>query len=128
MSCAPRVFGTRRRAKLLAQPLDLVNYFCNPIRGKVDETAANSRYPGKRLRAGMAEYKHPHFLKKFDDPVFDNLNPPGTTAPRSGLYRCQVCGHECVSTLDYPLPAQDHHAHSGLQPIQWRLIVASAHA
>lgn len=25
----------------------------------------------------MAEYKHPHFLKKFDDPVFDNLNPPG---------------------------------------------------
>jgi hypothetical protein len=128
MSCASRVFGTRRLAKLLAQPLDLVNCFYNPIRGKVAETAAKVVTLEIRLRAGMAEYKHPHFLKKFDDPVFDNLNPPGATTPRSGIYRCQVCGHECVSALDHPLPAQDDHAHSGLQPIQWRLIVAAAHA
>jgi hypothetical protein len=40
MSCASRVFGTRRLAKLLAQPPDLVNNFYNPIRGKVAEIAA----------------------------------------------------------------------------------------
>jgi hypothetical protein len=77
----------------------------------------------------MAEYKHPHFLKQLKDAaLFDSLNHPGARTPLTGIYRCQACGHECVSVQDQPLPPQDHHAHSGRQPVQWRLIVASTHA
>jgi hypothetical protein len=75
----------------------------------------------------MANYKHPAFLNQMNSDEFDKLHHAGQLAPWSGIYRCQVCGHECVSTQGHHLPPQDHHTHAQGQPIQWRLVVASAH-
>lgn len=75
----------------------------------------------------MAEYKYPQFLKQINNVIFDNLSHPGTIAPFSGIYRCEVCGHEAVSTHGHVLPPQNHHTHPNRQPIIWRLIVASTH-
>ncbi|MDP9003234.1 MAG: protein L [Verrucomicrobiota bacterium] len=61
------------------------------------------------------------------DPGFDPAHPPGTTAPHTGIYKCQGCGREVISNIDDPLPPQNHHQH-GLEQgaIAWRLIVAAA--
>ena len=43
------------------------------------------------------------------------------------IYRCEVCGHEDISTYNHPLPPQNHKQHPPGVPIRWRLIVAAHH-
>lgn len=74
----------------------------------------------------MAIYKYPRFLSQSNHQAFDQLHGPGVSVPYSGLYRCEVCGHEIVSTFGNTFPPQNHHQHSGRQPIQWRLTVSHA--
>jgi hypothetical protein len=75
----------------------------------------------------MALYKYSQLLQASTDGAFDNLNSPATTTPYSGVYRCEVCGHEISSTAGHPLPPQNHHQHRpGQGPIRWRLVVTHA--
>lgn len=74
----------------------------------------------------MALYKYQHFLSYSSHDAFDQLHTPGSSAPYSGIYRCEICGHEVVSTAGNPLPPQNHHQHPQHQAIRWRLIVTHA--
>ena len=74
----------------------------------------------------MALYKYQQIVSHSEDGAFDELHPPGSSTPHSGIYRCEVCGHEIVSTQGHPLPPQNHHQHPQHQTIKWRLIVAHA--
>ncbi|QEE38832.1 MULTISPECIES: hypothetical protein [unclassified Methylobacterium] len=76
----------------------------------------------------MAWKKYDQFVTKGQGALFDQLSPPGTVCKHSGVYRCEICGHEAVSTKGHALPPQNHHTHPSRQPIQWRLTVACAHA
>jgi hypothetical protein len=60
----------------------------------------------------MAYYKYSQFLKPLDHAEFDEIRGPGTTTGWSGLYRCEGCGKEVVSTSGHPLPPQNHHQHT----------------
>lgn len=71
----------------------------------------------------MALYKYQQFISRTDHAAFDELHHPGNSTPYSGIYRCEVCGHEIVSTQGHPLPPQNHHQHPQHQAIKWRLIV-----
>ena len=72
----------------------------------------------------MAWYKYGGFVSEANLPEFDTLELPGTLAKYTGVYRCEVCGREDVSTSGQPLPSADHHQHHpGQGPILWRLIV-----
>ena len=72
----------------------------------------------------MAYYKERKYLAKTNHSLFDKLFEPGATTPYSGIYRCEVCGHEDAFIKGKPLPAQDHHQHSVSQgSIRWRLVV-----
>ena len=74
----------------------------------------------------MAHYKYSHYLSNLSDPGFDPAYAPGTTAPHTGIYKCQGCGSEVVSVAGDPLPPSSHHQHSLTQGgIAWRLIVAT---
>lgn len=76
----------------------------------------------------MAMYKHAAYLQKVEDEVFDKVNPPGTPAPLSGIYRCMGCHREVCSNEGEPLPPQNHHQHTQQQgTIRWRLIVFADH-
>jgi hypothetical protein len=75
----------------------------------------------------MADYKYLAFVKNVNNDAFDSTYHPATATPFSGIYRCQNCGHEAVSTYGHPLPPQNHHQHHNLAPILWRLTVASTH-
>ncbi len=76
----------------------------------------------------MAMYKDGSFLTHSLDGVFDGDNHPGSTAPRSGIYRCMGCGREITSEESHPLPPQNHHQHGvGQGAIRWRLIVYADH-
>ncbi len=76
----------------------------------------------------MALYKEPKYLAPSDDGVFDSVHKPGTTPPRSGIYRCVVCGKEVVGEEARALPPQNHHQHSaGAGPISWQLAVYADH-
>jgi len=77
----------------------------------------------------MATYKNPSYLQQSSHAAFDGTKRAGDAAPYSGIYRCDVCGHEAVSTAGHTLPPQGkEHTHANyLTPIAWRLIVASAH-
>jgi hypothetical protein len=75
----------------------------------------------------MAWYKNPAYLTQVNFSGFDALHSPGTLAPYSGIYRCEGCGKEAVSTLGHHLPPQNHHQHTYAQgSIRWRLIVTDA--
>ena len=75
----------------------------------------------------MAFYKYPNILQKSDDGAFDMIHNPGTSAPYSGVYRCEGCGGEAVVDQPRILPPQNHHQHQAAQgAIRWRLIVAHA--
>ncbi len=75
----------------------------------------------------MADYKYVE-LRQINNAIFEKLHYIiRDTNAVLGIYRCQICGHQCVSTQHHPLPPQDHHTHHNRQPIQWRLIVASTH-
>lgn len=69
----------------------------------------------------MAWYKDNVHVVKTEDDRFDRIYPPGTLAPYSGIYRCDSCNIEAVSTKGHPLPPVDTHP----QPrhIPWRLLV-----
>jgi hypothetical protein len=72
----------------------------------------------------MAVYKYSQFLVQSTNEAFDKLFHPGTNTVYSGIYRCEVCGKEIASVVNYPLPPQNHHQHNaGLGPIVWRLAV-----
>lgn len=76
----------------------------------------------------MALYKYPQFIAKNEGEIFDQINTPGTAAPRSGIYRCEGCAKEVASNEGQPLPPQNHHQHSIAQgAIRWRLAVYAQH-
>ena len=75
----------------------------------------------------MADYKYLHYLSRAADPRFDPAHAPGTTAPQSGIYKCQGCGCETVRNAGDSLPTEEDHQHPDqLEVIAWRLIVAIA--
>lgn len=67
------------------------------------------------------------------DPNFDTIHLPGHLTPFSGIYRCQSCGFECVSTKGHTLPPERacdlHHREwkvfTGV--VSWRLVAAAIH-
>ena len=71
----------------------------------------------------MAIYESDSYVRKGTDPAFKHYYDPGTTAPLSGIYRCQNCGREAVSTKGHTLPPQNHHQHADGTAIQWVPIV-----
>ena len=73
----------------------------------------------------MAYYKYLQFLDQNDHAAFDAVSSPGEPTPHSGIYRCEVCGQSVVSTLNHPLPPQNHHQHPKREAIRWRLVVAT---
>lgn len=76
----------------------------------------------------MAWNKYTQFVTHSQGNAFDQVSHAGTVCQHSGIYRCEVCGHEAVSTKGHTLPPQNHHTHPNRQPIAWRLTVACAHA
>ena len=78
----------------------------------------------------MATYQNANYLPHAQHAAFNGTLPAGTLAPHSGIYRCDACGHEAVSTRHHHLPAQGgEHTHANyLTPIAWRLAVASNNA
>ena len=78
----------------------------------------------------MAFYKYSAHLYQYsgqNHENFDQLYPPGSTVPWSGIYRCTGCGREVVHTIGKPLPPQNHHQHTTAQgSIKWRLIVTDS--
>lgn len=74
----------------------------------------------------MAQFKYSHLLTNLPDPKFDPAHASGAITPHSGIYKCQGCGAEIVSTAGDPLPPPSHHQHSLNQDgVAWRLIVAT---
>lgn len=74
----------------------------------------------------MANYKYAQYLNQSNHQAFDNIHHPGQAAPHSGIYRCEGCGVNEVSTYSHPLPPQNHHQHTQAQgAIRWRLICAT---
>jgi hypothetical protein len=72
----------------------------------------------------MALYKYAQYLHDSENAAFDLIHSPGNITPKSGIYRCAVCGAEIISEVCKPLPLRGHHLHAEeLGPIQWRLIV-----
>jgi hypothetical protein len=75
----------------------------------------------------MAQYKYFHYVDNVCEPRFDPAHPPGAVTPHSGIYKCQGCGAEVISSAGDPLPPSTHHQHSLAQgAMAWRLIVAAA--
>jgi hypothetical protein len=73
----------------------------------------------------MALYKYSSFLNQSNHQAFDAITNPGEKVPYSGIYKCEGCGHEIVSTQGHTMPPQNHHQHSYAQgAIHWRLIVS----
>ena len=76
----------------------------------------------------MSLYKNGNYLSKSEDAVFDQVHTPGSTPPRSGIYRCMGCGREVVGEEARQLPPQNHHQHTDQQgTIRWKLIVYADH-
>lgn len=74
----------------------------------------------------MAVYKYSQYLQQLNHQAFDEIHHPGNATPYSGIYRCEGCGKNEVSTQGHPLPPQNHHQHSPHQgAIRWRLVVAT---
>lgn len=66
-------------------------------------------------------------VKQFTHEAFDKIHKPGDIVEYSGIYRCEYCTHEIVSTEDNKFPPQTHPAHPEDKPIRWKLIVAPVH-
>jgi hypothetical protein len=73
-----------------------------------------------------------YFHEKIAD-VFDKIHKPGDPTPTSGIYRCESCGYECVSTKGHPLPPTEtcpKHESSWKcdhGSVRWRLVAAAIH-
>jgi len=75
----------------------------------------------------MAWYKYSTYLVKNSNDKFDELHSPSATTGWSGIYRCEGCGREIVSTSGHPLPPQNHHQHNYSQgTIRWRLLITDS--
>lgn len=73
----------------------------------------------------MAFYKDGTHLRQMFHPEFFKTYPPGAVTSCEGIYRCQGCGKEAISTSIQPLPPRNHHAHTpGQGEVCWRLYVA----
>ena len=74
----------------------------------------------------MALYKYSQHITVSADNGFDTIYSPGTTASRSGIYRCEGCGKEIAINGGNPLPLQNHHQHTAAQGTKrWRMIVCA---
>ncbi len=74
----------------------------------------------------MAYFKDPkYFHQEPNAPAYDQLHHPGVATPYSGIYRCEVCGHEADSTKGKPLPPEHHPHNLPHQKTRWRLIAAA---
>lgn len=74
----------------------------------------------------MAIYKYPTFLQQSAHAAYDQIHAAAAATPYSGIYRCEGCGENAVSTHGHPLPPQNHHQHTAAQgAIRWRLIVST---
>jgi len=67
------------------------------------------------------------------DANFDKIHLPGQATPYSGIYRCQSCGFECVSTKGHPLPPErgcSEHSITWIGyrgQVTWKLVAAAVH-
>ncbi|TFW08316.1 hypothetical protein E4K72_07945 [Oxalobacteraceae bacterium OM1] len=75
----------------------------------------------------MALYQNEACIKPSVHVAFDFVHEPGRPAPFSGIYRCEVCRHEIVSTAGQPLPPQNHAQHPSDSPVRWRMVVYAEH-
>ena len=74
----------------------------------------------------MSYYKYTQFLMPENGPEYDTALKPGTSAPFSGIYYCEVCGGSITALRSQPLPSAEHHAHTPAQgPIRWHLAIKS---
>jgi hypothetical protein len=74
----------------------------------------------------MAIYKYSQFISQNNSAAFDPVHSAAAATPYSGIYRCEGCGVNIVSTQGHHLPPQNHHQHTAAQgSIRWRLIVAT---
>jgi hypothetical protein len=68
--------------------------------------------------------------------LFSKYFKPGDKVPVSGIYKCDTCGFEAVSTAGEgnPLPpaarCEKHHAAWKCEPgvVRWRLVAAAIHS
>jgi len=76
----------------------------------------------------MPNYKNSDYFRLNQSETFDQTYSPGELAPTSGVYRCDACGYEAVSTKGHPLPpANDCRNHSAawrcsFGQVRWRLV------
>ncbi len=72
----------------------------------------------------MVLYKNIGYFSKSESSEFDTTRSPGTSAPHSGIYRCEGCGSEIAANLGDPLPPQNREQHDPNRhgTIRWRLI------
>jgi len=75
----------------------------------------------------VPNYKYSQFFYENQAATFDEVYVPGVATPASGIYRCEVCGHEVCSVTPHPLPPQTHPLHPVNTPIRWLLVAAARH-
>ena len=81
----------------------------------------------------MPNYKNSSYFQQNASPVFDQTYAPGVATPSSGVYRCDSCGFEAVSTQGHPLPpatiCPQHSSGWKCQHgvVRWRLVAAAIH-
>lgn len=75
----------------------------------------------------MTFYQDPKTIHKTTSTAFDAVNKPGDTVNHSGIYRCNVCDQEIVSTFGNKFPPQNHHQHPEKEDIEWQLIATPRH-
>jgi hypothetical protein len=74
----------------------------------------------------MAVCKDWSFFEHSNSSAFDTIFSAGSFTPYSGIYRCEGCGQNSVSTEGMPLPARGHHGHQSSQgTVRWRLIAST---
>jgi hypothetical protein len=81
----------------------------------------------------MPNYKQAEYFATNTSGEFDQVHHPGYITPTSGIYRCEACGYEAVSTKGHPLPpvvsCLQHNATWKCRPGRpvWRLVAAAVH-
>lgn len=63
----------------------------------------------------MPYYKDQKYLVHNTHEAFEKIHSPAEKTPYSGIYRCEGCGEEVISTEGHPLPPQNHHQHTQAQ-------------
>jgi hypothetical protein len=73
----------------------------------------------------VALFKDAALVRQSMEARFDPVYSIGELAPYSGIYRCDDCHQECVSTEGHRLPP-DGVSHE-CESRKWRLLVAAEH-